>query len=101
MYGGRASSGYVGHALNDERQENYFSPLGTFFSCLYHRLAWMFLDMRNLDIYFRNINLMGIGAGTTRYWDMSIYSEKTRAKIISEGCRNPGRDFDEWSLVFF
>jgi hypothetical protein len=101
MYGGRASSGYICHASNMARQEAYFSPLGTLFSSLYHKLAWMFSDMRNLDIYFRQVNMMGSGEGMTRYWDLSIYSEKIREKISNEGCRNPGEQFDEWSLVSF
>ena len=101
MYGGRASSGYICHGPNMERQEAYFSPLGTLFSSLYHKLAWMFADMRNLDMYFRQVNMMGSGEGVTRYWDLSIYSEKIREKIVAEGCRNPGEQFDEWSLVYF
>ena len=101
LYGGWASSGYVGHYLNLPRQEPTFSPLGTLFSFLYHKLAWAYPDMRNLDNYFSQVRMRGTGEGMTRRWNLSIYSEKTKERVSNGECQNPGEHFDEWSQVFF
>jgi hypothetical protein len=101
LYGGHANSGYMCHAKSLPRQEVNFSPLGTLFSALYHKLAWAYPDMRNLDDYFGQVRLRGTAEGISRNWDLSIYSEKTRDKVLNGECHNPGGAFDEWSQVFF
>jgi hypothetical protein len=101
IYGpnGSAITSYVCAAIGAERQERYFSPLGVLLSALYSKLAWTFHDMRGLEEYFRKINLMGIGAGSMRLWDISIYSEPIRQRIYN-GILSNGGTFDEWGLNF-
>jgi hypothetical protein len=73
--------------------------LGVLLSHLYTRLAWTFPDMRNLEEYFRKVNLQGSGSGKMRRWDVTIYSESIRDRVYN-GALSGGFLFDEWSLVF-
>jgi hypothetical protein len=101
LYGpnGSAQTAYVCHAIGQERQADFFSPLGLLLSHLYSKLAWTFPDMRNLEEYFRKVNLCGSGAGRMRQWDISIYSPQIRERVYN-GMLSNGRSFDEWSLVY-
>jgi len=101
LYGpnGSAVTAYVCHAIGQERQADFFSPLGLLLSHLYSQLAWTFVDMRNLEEYFRKVNLCGSGAGRTRRWDISIYSPQIRERVCN-GMLSNGVSFDEWSLGF-
>lgn len=101
LYGpnGSALTAYVCHAIGQERQADFFSPLGLLLSHLYSQLAWTFTDMRNLEEYFRKVDLGGSGAGRTRRWDISIYSSQIRERVCN-GMLSNGISFDEWSLVF-
>jgi hypothetical protein len=98
IYGSKANTSYICHGLNVAQKKPFFSPLGALFSSLYHKLAWTFPDMRGLDNYFRQVNVMGDGMGAMRSWDLSIYSEKTRQRIQNGECRNGAGFFDEWTL---
>ena len=101
IYGrdGCALSSYLCHKVGGERQSDYFSPLGTFLSYLYSSLAWTFPDMRNLEEYFRKVNLSGSGRGKMRRWDISIYSEQIQQRVYN-GVLSNGASFDEWSIHF-
>jgi hypothetical protein len=94
-----ASTSYLCHAVGGMRQKDFYSPLGTLLSCLFTKLAWTFQDMRSLEQYFRRVNLRGEGLGTSRRWDISIYSEKVGSRILADGFGH-GKFFDEWSQVF-
>jgi hypothetical protein len=96
---GSANSGYIRHAIGQERQKEFFSPLGVLLSYLYSKLAWMFPDMRTLEEYFRKVNMRGSGEGKMRLWDISIYSEPIRDRVY-RGILSNGFSFDEWSLGF-
>ena len=102
IYGkdGSATSSYVCHGIGRDRQEAFFSPLGVLLSTLYSKLAWTFRDMRDLEEYFRKVNLQGSGEGHIRKWDISIYSEKIRERVYN-GILSNGTFFDEWSVGFF
>ena len=100
MYGGYASTGYVRHAIGQERQPDYFSPLGTLLAGLFSKLAWTFHDMRNLQEYFRQVNLLGSGQGWSRKWDNSVYSSKV-LKRLRETKFSAGIFYDEWSNGIF
>lgn len=80
-------------------QKDYFSPLSVLVSVLYSKLAWMFSDMRTLEEYFRKINMMGRGQGQMRLWDLNIYSERIRERVLNGQLSN-GVPFDEWSVAF-
>jgi hypothetical protein len=101
VYGpsGSAQTAYVCHAIGQDRQAEFFSPLGLLLSHLYSELAWTFADMRNLEEYFRKVDLGGSGAGSMRQWDFSIYSPEVR-KRVCDGLLSGGFSFDEWSLCF-
>jgi hypothetical protein len=62
---GSATTSYICHAIC-EGQKDYFSPLGVLLSATYTRLAWIFPDMRQLEEYFRKVNLGGSGRGYSR-----------------------------------
>jgi len=93
--GGYGSSGLICAAIGQELQKDYFSPIGALLSGLYSKLAWTFHDMRNLEEYFRRVNMMGSGQGKTRSWPITIYS-----KIIQERVLSNGVGYDEWSVHF-
>jgi hypothetical protein len=102
VYGpaGSACSGHIRHAIGQERQKDFFSPLGVLFSALYSRLAFTFTDMRTLEQYFRRVDLPGVGEGRVRNWDISIYSEQIRERVFA-GAFTRGEMFDEWHHVWF
>ena len=97
--GGHGSSGLVCAALGQELQKTYFSPIGALLSGLYSNLAWTFHDMRNLEAYFRQVDLRGSGQGQTCQWPVSIYSEKIRDRIYNGHLSN-GFGYNQWSVVF-
>jgi len=99
LYSGFASTAYTCHGIGQERQADYYSPLGTLLSGLFSRLAWTFPDMRHLEEYFRRVNLRGSGQGQCRRWDISIYSEKVRERLQNEKL-SKGSSFDEWAGGF-
>jgi hypothetical protein len=92
---GSMTTAYICHAKG---QTDYFSPLGLLLSALYTKLAWMFPDMRQLEKYFRSVNLSGSGRGYSRNWDIDIYSKAIREKIYNHNFSNAW--FDEWQLFF-
>jgi len=97
---GCATTAYICHAIGAERQRDYFSPLGVLLAGTFSKLAWMFPDMRQLEEYFRKVNLMGSGSGRMRRWDIDIFSEEIRERIFNGNLSN-GVPFDEWSVGFF
>jgi len=102
IYGpnGSASSAYVCCAIGADQQKEYFSPIGTLLSGLFSDLACLFPDMRQLEEYFRKVNLGGSGWGRQRLWDKNIYSEKIRDRVY-RGEFSDGVLYDEWSTGFF
>jgi hypothetical protein len=96
---GSANSTYMRHAIGADRQGEFFSPLGVLLSHLYSKLAWTFPDMRNLEEYFRRVNLQGTGQGAMRRWEISIYSNTIRDRVYN-GVLSNGTSFDEWSIFF-
>ncbi|HWX19540.1 MAG TPA: DUF6602 domain-containing protein [Candidatus Binatia bacterium] len=97
---GPATSGYICHGIGRDRQQAYYSPIGTLLGGLFRKLAWTFLDMRSMEEYFRMVDVHGSGEGRTRQWPISIYSEKVQARLRSEHIPVEGL-FDEWAQVFF
>jgi hypothetical protein len=101
VYGkdGSANYAYICHAVGDALQKDFFSPIGVLLSTLYSRLAWTFLDMRQLEEYFRKVNLQGSGTGKMRQWPITIYSSAIRERIYN-GALSNGISYDEWSVGF-
>ena len=101
IYGpnGSATTGYICCAIGADRQKEYFSPIGTLLSGLFSKLAWIFPDMRQLEEYFRKVNLVGSGQGSMRRWDIDIYSEKIRDRVY-RGQLSNGAPYDEWHIAF-
>lgn len=100
MYGpnGSCSAGYICAQIKGDRQKDYFSPLGVLLSELFTKLAWTFPDMRNLEEYFRQVELRGAGEGMSRRWPSGIFSEKIQNRI----CNGPFSNefYDEWSAFY-
>lgn len=101
IYGpnGSAQTAYVCCAIGADRQKDYYSPIGTLLSGLFSELAWLFPDMRQLEEYFRKVNLPGSGQGRMRLWDIHIYSEKIRDRVY-RGQLSNGVPYDEWHIAF-
>ena len=97
--GGSASHAYIRQAIGGERQDDYFSPVGSLLSHLCSELAWHFPDMRHLEEYFRKVSLVGSGQGRMRLWDIGIYSEKIRDRVYRGELSN-GVPYDEWHIAF-
>lgn len=101
LYGenGSATSSYMCASIGSDEQEEYFSPISVLLSGLFSKLAWLFIDMRELEGYFRKVNMLGCGQGTMRTWPITIYTQKIRKRVIAGQLSN-GAPFDEWSLAF-
>ena len=95
---GYATTGYVCHAIGGDLQKQYFSPIGALLSGMFSRLAWTLPDMRQLEEYFRKVNLGGSGEGQMRKWPIDIYSAGIRDRVY----RGPlsGGLYDEWCIAF-
>ena len=101
IYGpdGCATTAYVCHAIGADRQKEHFSPIGALLSELFSELAWTFPDMRQLEEYFRKVNLGGSGQGRMRQWSIDIYSSKIRERVYRGELSN-GVLYDEWHVAF-
>jgi len=101
IYGqdGCATSSYLCSAIGAGLQKENFSPVGALLSQLFSRLAWLMPDMRQLEEYFRRVNLGGSGQGQTRKWKIDIYSEKIRDRVYRGELSN-GSLYDEWCICF-
>ncbi|MBT1073785.1 DUF6602 domain-containing protein [Geobacter grbiciae] len=101
IYGpnGCATIGYIRHAVGADRQEEYFSPIGTLLSGLFSKLAWTFPDMRPLEEYFRKVNMSGSGEGRMRQWSIDIYSDTIKDRVY-RGALSNGIPYDEWHIHF-
>jgi hypothetical protein len=96
---GSASTVYFCSAIGADRQKEYFSPIGVLLAGLFSKLAWIFMDMRGLELYFRKVDLMGLGQGRMRLWPITIYSEAIRDRIY-KGPLTKGNVYDEWHQVY-
>lgn len=76
IYGkdGSGTSSYVCAAIDSEQQKDFFTPISVLLAGLFSKLAWTFNDMRELDAYFRKVNMMGSGKGHMRLWRGMIIS---------------------------
>lgn len=101
IYGenGSGTSSYICAAIESEQQKDFFTPIGVLLSGLFSKLAWTFNDMRELNAYFRKVNMMGTGQGKMRLWPITIYSEGIRPKVYNGQLSN-GVEYDEWSCSF-
>lgn len=99
MYSGYAQTAYMCHAIGQERQKDYFSPLGVLLAGLFTKLAWTFSDMQNLEEYFRKVNIQGSAQGAARKWDISIYSDEVRERLLKEPMDKRNL-LDEWNTIF-
>ena len=82
-----------------DTQSEYFTPIGSFLTHLYQKIAWEEEALRDLSDYFRLANFGGHGAGQIRTWPTSIYSDQVRARVEKGDLRNDD-SWDEWSLAF-
>ncbi len=101
IYGkdGSGASSYVVAAIGTEQQKEYFTPISVLLAGLFSKLSWTFNDMRELDSYFRKVNMMGSGEGKMRLWPISIYSKGIRNRIFNGQFSN-GIAYDEWECAF-
>ncbi len=96
---GHAYTSYVCGCIGGNMQRAHFSPVGALLSGLFSRFAWNFPDMRQLEEYFRKVDLLGFGEGNMRSWDVSIFSEDVKERIV-HGQFSDIASFDEWSYYF-
>jgi len=83
--------------LNNDN--DYFSPIGTLISSLYHKLGWQNQYTQSLSKYFNTMNLTGNGQGTQQHWDFNeVFSESVKGQIYQRGLSS--NIWDEWSLTF-
>lgn len=101
IYGenGSGTSSYVCSAIGGEQQKDFFTPISALLAGLFSKLAWTFNDMRELDSYFRKVNMMGSGKGRMRLWSITIYSEQIRDRVFNGQLSN-GISYDEWHCGF-
>ena len=94
----RCHTAYPRAEIKAELQKDYFSPLGVLLSVLFSKLAWIFKDMRTLEEYFRLVDLRGASQGNTRIWEVSIFSDQIRDRILNGFLTN--EFYNEWNMVY-
>ncbi|EOB6680495.1 DUF6602 domain-containing protein [Vibrio vulnificus] len=101
IYGehGSATSSYICASVGGDRQKEFFTPISALLAGLFSKLAWTFNDMRELEAYFRKVNMMGSGEGNMRLWPIEIYSEGIRNRVF-HGPLSNGVAYDEWHCAF-
>lgn len=97
---GAPMSGFVGFTNKTSGQDGEFTPIGSMVFNLSQRLAWETPEIRSLADYYRCTNLSGVGVGSMRNWDSSIYSEYVREKV-ERGNYSEYKSWDEWATQFF
>ena len=75
-----------------------FRPVGALIAYLTSAFAWDDAMLRPIADYYRQANLLGSGAGTMRFWPLSVYSLEVQARIRAGGLAS-GRSWDEWEIV--
>ncbi|QZN94342.1 DUF6602 domain-containing protein [Symbiopectobacterium purcellii] len=93
------NTAYLGHILNDERQDGHFRPMGFLISQLNQILAWENISMRNLAEYYFLTNLTGNGSGSMRSWSGDIFTDNVRIQL-QQGGMTSNTSWSEWSPVF-
>ena len=100
FFNGGIFSAYTRYSNDGEdgSQVPGFTPIGAMLCYLLNALAWEDASIRSLADYFR-ATLMGSGQGHMRRWEIDVYSEEVRARILS---RNFGseRFWNEWGGDF-
>jgi len=96
---GSATSGYVGHTKEIEKQTRDFTPIGAMITSLLDKLSWEYPNLRQLARYFTLTNIQGSGQGAMRTWESEIYSDEIRRRVELGQLKN-GVHWDEWSIVF-
>jgi hypothetical protein len=101
IYGdnGSATTAYVGHSNEIEKQVENFTPIGAMITSLLNKLAWEYPNLRQLARYFTLTNIEGFGQGYMRKWESSIYSDEIRGRVELGQLIN-GVFWDEWSMLF-
>ena len=102
IYGvnGSATTAYVGHTPEMEKQAEHFTPIGAMITSLLNKLAWEYPSLRQLARYFTLTNIQGSGQGHIRKWESKIYSDGIRGKVEMGQLKNGG-NWDEWNLGFW
>ncbi len=90
------STSMVGAALNDD-QVKAFQPIGAMLGYLTQRLAWNDPAIRDLADYYRLAHLWGTGAGSSRFWHPSVYSDEVRRQVSNGRIKNDG-GWNEWNV---
>lgn len=100
IYGekGSATSAYIGHTKEIDRQTENFTPIGAMITSLLNKLAWEYPNLRQLARYFTLTNIQGSGQGQMRMWKSEIYSDDIRTKVEAGQLAYCG-SWDEWSIV--
>ncbi|WP_017814763.1 DUF6602 domain-containing protein [Paenibacillus shenyangensis] len=101
IYGenGSAVTSYTASAIGGDHQKDYFTPISVLLAGLFSKLSWTFKDMRELEWYFRKVNMMGSGQGRIRKWPITIYSQEIRERVFNGELSNE-MTFDEWNNIF-
>ncbi|HHI5411966.1 TPA: DUF6602 domain-containing protein [Vibrio metoecus] len=100
-HNGSATTAFVGytHQGQNQKQDHYFTPIGTLISNLSQKLAWENDGYRSLADYYRITALSGSGSGEMRMWSSEIYSDEIRLKV-ENGMLVNGEAWAEWSCAF-
>lgn len=96
---GKVLTMFFRNVNGEDRQEEYFSPIGSLLAGLTDRLAWKYDDMQAFSNYFSKANAFGSGIGVSRMWELSVYSEAVRRGIYQGHWKN-GCKYDDWNVIF-
>lgn len=89
---------YLQQRDEDLNYDIEYTPIGSFLTCLFRKLAWEDPALRPLAKYFET-SRMGPGGGdaATRTWPIDIYSKDVRGQLNQ--WRPPNVGWDEWASL--
>lgn len=91
-----AVSYYLESKMMFKEHALHFTPIGALITTLWNKISYEDPSLRKLAQYFLNVNMVGSEQGKMRIWEMSIYSNEIRNRIVS-GELKQGEPWDEWN----
>ncbi len=90
-------TGYICSSSDTDGQKAEYRPIGSLIATLTRLLAWDDPSLRTIADYYRFAGLWGNGAGNTRPWPISSYSDEVKSQILRRRFSN-GILWDDWSI---
>jgi hypothetical protein len=93
-------SSMVCHSVDQENQNQNFTPIGSLVGHMTRRLARFDPSMRDIAEYYDEVDILGSASGEQFYWGVTSYSDDVK-NLLNNGFRDSDRtNWSKWNLHF-